>query len=319
MVTRDLWPGADVRWIGPDTDRHGVQLRPGDLGVVVDAGRHQVTSFSAMYDVEVARRPRPGRGVTVRLAGGATVSVPRKHVELVAPNHSLAPEPDGTLADWWLQQLRPRGRQGISVDAFVPSSFAAVCQVLHPWWGQGPQPIRWRQLAAQHGFPNVRALDQSRDGFSIPAARDTGLSASPGELDQTMAAGLVDVLTEATSTPDDVFVAVWEGWGDVPPQRFPGAARLDTPARGHFLLRGPLRRVLASVAASVSDRLAAGVWWPADRAWFVSTEIDFEWTFVAGTDELVDRLIDDDRLEVARTAFDAAANQAAEPETPRRK
>ena len=271
MLTRDLWPGADVRWIGPDTERHGVRLRPGDLGVVVDAGRHQVTSFSAMHDVEGARRPRPGRGVTVRLAGRATVSVPRKHLKLVAPDHPLAPEPDGTLADWWLQQLRPWGRQGIPVDAFVPSSFAAVGQVLHP--------------------------------------------ASPGELDQTMAAALVDVLTEATTTPDDVFVAVWEGWGDVPPQRFPGAARLDIPGRGHFLLRGPLRGVLASVAASVHDRLAAGLWWPADRAWFVSTEIDFEWTFVAGTDEVVDRLIDDDRLEVARTAFDAAANQAGEPET----
>lgn len=267
MVTADLRPGADVRWIGPDTERHGVRLRPGDRGVVVDAGRHQVTSFSAMHDV--ARPLRPGRGVTVRLAAGTTVSVPRKRVELVAPDHPLAPEPDGTLADWWLQLLRPSGRQGILVGALVPSSFAAVCQVLHP--------------------------------------------ASPGELDETVAAALVDVLTEATTTPYDVFVAVWEGWGDVPPQRFPGAARLDIPGRGHFLLRGPLRGVLTSVAASDHDRLAAGVWWPADRAWFVSTEIDFEWTFVACSDELVDRLIDDDRLEVARTAFDAAANQAAEP------
>ena len=206
--------------------------------------------------------------MTVRLADGATVSVPRKHVELVAPDHPLAPEPDGTLADWWLQQLRPWGRQGIPVGALVPSSFAAVCQVLHP--------------------------------------------APPGELDETVAAALVDVLTEATTTPYDVFVAVWEGWGDVPPQRFPGAARLDTPGRGHFLLRGPLRGVLTSVAASAHDRLAAGVWWPADRTWFVSTEIDFEWTFVAGTGELVDRLVEDDRLEVVRTAFDAPANQIQE-------
>ncbi len=122
-------------------------------------------------------------------------------------------------------------------------------------------------------------------------------------MDQTTASTLVDVLTEETTTPYDVFVAVWEGWGDVPPQRFPGAARLDTQARGHFLVRGPLRGVLWSVAASNRHRPAAGLWWPADRAWFVSTEIDYEWTFVAGTGELVDRLVNDDRVEVARTAF----------------
>ncbi|HEV2811036.1 MAG TPA: hypothetical protein VGV93_11660 [Acidimicrobiales bacterium] len=128
-----------------------------------------------------------------------------------------------------------------------------------------------------------------------------------------MAATLVDVLSEGTTTPDDVFVAVWEGWGDVPTQRFPGAAHLDTQARRHFLLRGPLGGVLTSVAASHHHRSAAGLWWPADRAWFVSTEIDFEWTFVAGSDELVDRLIDEERLEAARTTFDAAANRAAQP------
>ncbi|MFW5947792.1 MAG: V-type ATPase subunit, partial [Gemmatimonadota bacterium] len=35
---------------------------------------------------------------------------------------------------------------------------------------------------------------------------------------------------------------------------------------GHFLLRGPLRGVLQSVAASRTRRPAAGMWWPADRA-----------------------------------------------------
>lgn len=313
MVTRDLWRGANVRWIGPETERQGVQLRLCDHGVVIDAGRHQVTSFLGLYHREGAWPQRPRRGVTVRLAGGEEVSVPRKHIELVPPDHPLGPEPDGTVADWWLQQLLPWGRQGISVGAFVPSSFPSVCQVLHPWRGQGRQRTSWRRLAAHHGFASVPALDQTRDEFSIPAAHDAGLSASPGELDQTTAAALVDVLSEATTTPDDVFVAVWEGWGDVPLQRFPGAARLDTQARGHFLLRGPLRGVLTSVAASRHDRSAAGLWWPADRAWFVSTEIDFEWTFVAGNGELMDRLTDDDRLEVARTGFDAPGNQAAQP------
>jgi hypothetical protein len=148
---------------------------------------------------------------------------------------------------------------------------------------------------------------------SIPAAQDAGLSASCGELDTNVAGALLDNLTNATTSPDDVFAAVWEGWGDVPAQRFPGAAQLDTPGRGHFLLRGPLRGVLSSVAASNIDRPAAGLWWPADRAWFVATKIEFEWTFVAGDLTLMESLRTDERLEVAATAFHAAANRAAEP------
>jgi hypothetical protein len=122
---------------------------------------------------------------------------------------------------------------------------------------------------------------------------------------------LVDVLSRTTTTPEDIFVAVWEGWGDVPPERFPGAARLPTLNRGHFLLRGPLTGVLDSISASGSDGPVSGLWWPADRAWFVATEIDFEWTFVAGATSLVDQLIADDRLEVVPTTFDTPANRAA--------
>jgi hypothetical protein len=96
-------------------------------------------------------------------------------------------------------------------------------------------------------------------------------------------------------------------------QRFPGAARIGTPNRGHFLLRGPLVGVLSSVAASGHRQSTSGLWWPADRAWFVATEIDHEWTFVAGQQSLIDQLQADRRLEVVTTALDAPAGDAIEP------
>jgi hypothetical protein len=313
LVVRDLWAGADVRWAGPETTRKGVRLRPGERAVVTDAGRHHVTSFGSLYSPAGTRPPRPGRGVRIRLASGDEVTVPRKHLELIPPDHPLTPEPDGTQAAWWLEQLAPWGEQGLPVSSLVPASLAAVCQVLHPWWGSGPEPISWRAAASQLGFASVTDFDRSREVFSIPAAQEAGLSASCGELDAGVASAFVDLLTDATTTPDNVFVAVWDGWGDVPAQRFPGAAHLDTEGRGHFLLRGPLTGVLSSVAASNIDRPAAGLWWPADRAWFVATEIDFEWTFVAGTQTLMQSMLDDERLEVASTSFDAPANRAFEP------
>jgi hypothetical protein len=72
-----------------------------------------------------------------------------------------------------------------------------------------------------------------------------------------------------------------------------------------------LTGVLVSAAASGFDRPTAGLWWPADRAWFVATEIDLEWTFVAGNPELIKCLQQDLRLEVVETTFDATANHAA--------
>jgi len=40
------------------------------------------------------------------------------------------------------------------------------------------------------------------------------------------------------------------------------------------------------------------LWWPDDRAWFVATDIDYAWTYIGGSTELIDQLLADDRLEV---------------------
>jgi hypothetical protein len=40
------------------------------------------------------------------------------------------------------------------------------------------------------------------------------------------------------------------------------------------------------------------LWWPDDRAWFVATEIDHAWTYVAGSQQLLARLMADRRLEI---------------------
>ena len=306
-MERDLWNGADVRWAGPEITRAGVSLRPGDRAVVIDAGRHHVTSFSSLYTVAGTARTRPRRGVMLRLPDGSEVTVPRRHLEVLAPDHPLTPEPDGEQAAWWLDQLDDWGRDGIPVSAFVPASFPAVCQVLHPWDGPDGEPVRWHRLANDPRVAELGASYQTRDGLVHAFASRSGLGGHMGELDAVTAAALVEVLGHATTTPDDVFAAVWVGWGDVPPQRFPGAAELNTQGRGHFLLRGPLTGVLDSVAVD-SDRPTAGLWWPTDRAWFVVTEIDLEWTFVAGSIALVEQLQQDPRLEVIRTSFDAPLN-----------
>ena len=46
---------------------------------------------------------------------------------------------------------------------------------------------------------------------------------------------------------------------------------------------------------------SANLWWPADRAWCVATEIDFAWTYVGGTRAVVDALLADPRLDAVET------------------
>ncbi len=45
-------------------------------------------------------------------------------------------------------------------------------------------------------------------------------------------------------------------------------------------------------------------WWPADRAWFVSTDIDASSTYVGGSNALVEQLIAESTLEVFRANLD---------------
>lgn len=301
MVRRDLWRGADVRWVRGHTDRDGVSLGPGTRAVVVDAGRHHVTSFGRLTR---GGRRRPRRGVVIELDSGETARVRRRDIELVAPDHPLRPEPDATAADWILEQLEGWGTHGVPVAGFVPRSLPAVCRVLHPWFTTAGRPARWREVARTVGMDGLRALADrvvaGEYGDAEPF-RAPGFGPPPreGRLAPAVAGRLVDALGPATTTPEDVLVAVWVGWGDIPRQRFPGAGLVEIPGRRHFLLRGPLEGVLTSISASpaAQDEPVSGLWWPADHAWVVSTEIDFAWTFVAGSRDLVDALMEDPDLD----------------------
>lgn len=309
MTGKRLWNGADVRWVGPERERDGI--RRGDLAVVVDAGRHHVTSFGSLTARSGRHRPL-GRGVIVQLSGGEQIRVPAKHLELVAPDLPLRPEADGQLAGWWLDVLDDWERP-LRIASFVPREFPAVCRILHPWVDRRGRPVTWREVVNRCDVGDRGTLAQrltaSHFGTAEPLRVPQADEPREGELDQQTATFLVDLLTEATSTPDDVLFAIWIGWGDIPTQRFPGAARLDTPARGHLLLRGPLRGALTSISTSpVGARPVSGIWWPADRAWFVHTEIDFPWTFLAGSTDLIDEAEHRTDLETISTTFDATAN-----------
>jgi hypothetical protein len=131
-----------------------------------------------------------------------------------------------------------------------------------------------------------------------------------------------------TTTPDRALFAIWEGYGWLnstmltsrqrrgrfsfrrgDPDPFASvldefdqrqerlAAELDTlprlqlPSRTYLVLTGRL-----GAARTIHDpvsppaRRPPDLWWPADRAWFVASDTDLTWTYVAGSVTLTEQI-----------------------------
>jgi hypothetical protein len=152
-----------------------------------------------------------------------------------------------------------------------------------------------------------------------------------GNLDPDVLGRLLRVLARNTTTPQDCFFCLWDGFGDIhgspsvgvltssrtrraghqpmltvapafPPEVLNGP-RVSIPARSYLLFRGPLSQAGQWGAADlVLGRLrpinSPNLIRPADHSWFVATEIDLPWTGIAGSAELVQDLIADESLDV---------------------
>lgn len=78
--------------------------------------------------------------------------------------------------------------------------------------------------------------------------------------------------------------------------------------RSFCLFDGPLRAERTIGISWPSEdgallRRSPQWWWPIDRSWFVATEIDFPWTYVAGPGALADAVLDEDSLETVEVEF----------------
>lgn len=222
---------------------------------------------------------------------------------------TLRPLADVSAADWFVNDTAPlilRANLG-------PSGFAAYARVLHAWAGNetGTEEGRWE-----------------------------------GHLDGSLLKALCEVLAGHTTTADDCFFALWDGYGDLyggesagfltafagpvpwparpfrkarpkesPPPAF-SAAVLDGPKvvadQDYLLFGGALASAGDWGAADWGhgirrDINSPNLMWPADRAWFVTTNIDGTWTGVGGSAGLVDDLLREPRLEVVRARYDQEA------------
>jgi hypothetical protein len=223
-------------------------------------------------------------------------------------------------ADWVGERLSPFGAH--QVTSVVPAGFEAYARVLHP----AAEPdrddgdlVRWAEVAAWSGLP-LRA-DAQFHSVALPPGRParpapwSGHGPERGSLYLADAEALAELVRQWTTTPERCWFCLWNGYdwsGTVltapgeagaplpDPDPVPAAVwsgpQVHLPHRDYLLYTGPVEAV--STAAALTDRaLTPNLWWPADRAWCVATEIDLAWTYVGGPAGLIEAILDDQRLE----------------------
>jgi hypothetical protein len=236
-----------------------------------------------------------------------------------APN--VAWSTDIEEAHWIRSRLAPfaNGR----ADSVVPQGFAVYARILHPVY-RGLVPVRWREVAAWTG----RSLQPDSEFHSIAfpvqetaePAPWSGQGPRRGRLDAADAAALVDILARHTSTPDHCWFCIWHGYGwesrartmltgigekSPPPEPLPdpipahvrAGPTVVLLAREYYLYSGPIDDALAFIP---SERQSPNLFWPAERAWCVASEIDLSWSYVGGSVALIEDLVASPNIEALR-------------------
>jgi hypothetical protein len=87
------------------------------------------------------------------------------------------------------------------------------------------------------------------------------------------------------------------------PKPIQDGGRISAPSRDYLLIEGSVADI-AGVADLVghdpdgpSHPQSPNMWWPRDHSWFVASEIDFAWTYVCGSAELIAAVLASPQLE----------------------
>jgi hypothetical protein len=231
---------------------------------------------------------------------------------------------DGSSSgDWITQYLRADlGR----VSSHVPDCYQRYLRILHPAQRRDGRQATWREVASErdrrvHPLAQWHALIGASDPERISSRHWQGVSPEIGALPHGLFQSLCLCLLEWTPDSSVCFFGVWEGWsigfsvsgpkdGGRLSQLTEGAARasenaravtesdakrLDLPHRSYVVLRGALESFAKN--PGMLGAITPNLIWPADRSWFVATEIDFDSTLVAGSREMTTAILASDKFE----------------------
>ncbi|MHA7175913.1 hypothetical protein ACX80D_04605 [Arthrobacter sp. Sr24] len=114
---------------------------------------------------------------------------------------------------------------------------------------------------------------------------------------------VLDILRHHTQTPDQLFIAHWDGYGFEMP-----AARFEVPHRDYFLYSATSADTCTGEGAweaNREDQAPRQQWmpapafvWPADHAWCVAHDVDPHWAGIGASAEAIKELLAETRLDL---------------------
>jgi hypothetical protein len=190
-------------------------------------------------------------------------------------------------AQWLIERLVTFAK---SVMSIVPAGLDAYARILHPA-GQGDRVVSWAEVAESTGCTPHREMQWAvlvGAEYYQPGPADCW-DGEPrrGTLPAEVARPLVATLGQQTEHAQECWFAVWEGWGDLSPEIM-RAPTFELPGRRYHLLTGPIE---AAIEPQPGSQQSASIWWPADHAWCVSTEVDLMSTYVGGSSPCIDEIV----------------------------
>lgn len=239
---------------------------------------------------------------------------------------------NGEAARDALSWLKGELASGPSLRSWIPDLFDGYARLLHPAYrsredGSASEPVTWKDIAAWSG----RQLKPSTS-FEAVERRESGLvwsdqpghsAPESGQLEVGHFRRLSHLLAETTSTPDDLLVLTWSGYGHptgggysrkprawsrarsvltAAQEELELSACLSATGRRYLLHRGSLQTPPEGESTGIQD--PPSFWWPSDRSWFVSTDIESRSTYVAASTALIERLLADGVFEVLAASLD---------------
>lgn len=230
----------------------------------------------------------------------------------VSPFRRIIYEDDAVPADWFTPLLH-----GFAVDtgSIIPEGFDSYCRIFHPLRPHRQDAVSrtWAEVAATNGrivHPQMQIHRISRPAGTPSEEYDLNDYLNEldwGTLPPPERSVLVDLLREQTTTPEQCWFCVWDGFGGVD---HGGRARVHLPQRDYALYGGPIEIALASLEhprfgedddddewTDARNYQSPNLWWPEDRSWFVATEIDFAWTYVGGTKATIEAILHTEGVE----------------------
>ena len=208
-----------------------------------------------------------------------------------------------------------------TVRALLPEGFPAYARVFHPFHldDNQEQPVRWSTVAewtgrTVHPLMNYIRIANLREGppygYQDPP---WGRSPQEGSIPERECRTLLDVLRGFTSTPERCYFGLWEGYGYLAQGQYKKSSRVKGEGRNYLLFRGPIEGVLTFLAGEHpfwGD--TPSIWWPADRAWCVATDIDLYDTYVGGSEECIEAILNHPELEALPATLDARLDIGAD-------